>query len=648
MKENHQQRKTPSLHSMMFKIILIPIVTVIIILFGVVLFGANIIREEIITRQELLIDALARQIDEYWARTGQLMQSLVYAMIDFSPEAQTKLLTQTRARCLRFSTLYLLDDTGRVVAEGTEAATLLGLDMSRERFFDQVKSSKQTYFSTPFISVATGQITVTAVVPVLQDKVFRGMLVGELNLEILQQAVEQLVKEEEERVFIVDHRGTIVAHPLHTWVQEQRNVGHLPLVKQGLAGETAFDVFYDETQQRWVVGSTTPIAWNWAVVMTQPLSVAIRPLLFLFLIAGIALGVSLVLFFWAQISSLHQISAPIANLAQKADALACHQYDEALMGSGGQFCEILSLEYSFSRMAKAVADRTAALMEANISLQKEIAERKFVEEQVRMLNAELEYRVQQRTAELEAANKELKEFAYIVSHDLKAPLRGIHRLTHWLVEEYNDVIDAQGKELMDLLIGRVKRMTNLIDGILRYSRIGQLNLKVHETIDLNVLLDEVLDLLNPPQHICIEIPSDLPTIPAERTRIFQVFQNLISNAIKFLDKPHGQIIVQYLDKGPYWTFHVTDNGPGIEKHQQERIFHIFQTLQPRDEVESTGIGLALVKKIVELYGGTIGVESEVGKGATFWFTFPKKEDIYGHAASSGESTLTTHTRTTIT
>ena len=145
-----------------------------------------------------------------------------------------------------------------------------------------------------------------------------------------------------------------------------------------------------------------------------------------------------------------------------------------------------------------------------------------------------------------------------------------------------------------------------------------------EEIDLNTLLTEVLDLLSPPSHIQIAIAPDFPTIVAERTRMFQVFQNLIGNAIKFMDKPHGDVMVEWSNNGTHWTFWVHDNGPGIEQRHQERIFDIFQTLQPRDKVESTGIGLALVKKIVALYGGTIGVETTPGTGSTFWFTLPKK------------------------
>jgi PAS domain S-box-containing protein len=253
----------------------------------------------------------------------------------------------------------------------------------------------------------------------------------------------------------------------------------------------------------------------------------------------------------------------------------------------------------------------------------DITERKWAEEEIRQLNAKLEQRVRDRTAQLEATNKELESFAYVVSHDLKAPLRGINQLAHWLVEDYANAFDEKGKEMIDLLIDRVKRMDILIEGILQYSRIGRIEGK-GEPIDLNLLVRDVIDLLAAPEQIHISIEHDLPVVAGDQTRMVQVFQNLVGNAMKFMDKPQGEITIGCVDEGTSWKFSVADNGPGIDPKHHEKIFQIFQTLQPRDKRESTGVGLATVKKIVELYGGKIWVESKPGKGSTFFFTLPKK------------------------
>lgn len=236
--------------------------------------------------------------------------------------------------------------------------------------------------------------------------------------------------------------------------------------------------------------------------------------------------------------------------------------------------------------------------------------------------------------ELESANEELKSFAYVVSHDLKAPLRAIGSLADWLAADYGDRLDDEGKEHLRLLINRARRMDGLIDGILQYSRVGRVKEAV-VPVDLNQMLRDVIDLLAPPAHVAIAVDGPLPTLLIEKTRIQQVFQNLLANAIKYLDKPEGRIRVSCATEGGMWRFGVADNGPGIESRHHEKIFHLFQTLAPRDRVEGAGVGLALVKKIVELYGGRVWLESAPGRGSTFFFTLPRT--TAGTKAASGDA-----------
>jgi len=235
---------------------------------------------------------------------------------------------------------------------------------------------------------------------------------------------------------------------------------------------------------------------------------------------------------------------------------------------------------------------------------------------------EHEKKLQAQKKKLEEVNQELKDFAYIVSHDLKAPLRGISQLSDWIVEDYKDILDDEGKKKLTLLISRVQRMHNLIDGILQYSRVGRIREKEKE-IDLNILLQEVIELLSPPDNIKIIIKKPLPSIKGEEGRIKQVFQNLIDNAIKFMDKENGEIKINWLDEGNYFRFSIEDNGPGIDKKYHEKIFQIFQTLVSIDKYGGTGIGLTLVKKIITTAGGKIWLDSQPGKGTTFFFTLPK-------------------------
>jgi PAS domain S-box-containing protein len=242
------------------------------------------------------------------------------------------------------------------------------------------------------------------------------------------------------------------------------------------------------------------------------------------------------------------------------------------------------------------------------SFMRDITERKQAEEQWNCL-----------LQEIESANEELKNFAYVVSHDLKAPLRAISSLAYWISTDYADKFDDEGRENMRLLISRVHRMDGLIDGILLYSRVGRVKESIVE-VDLNRLVREVIDLLAPPENITVTIENALPTVMTEPTRIQQVFQNLLSNAIKYMDKPEGKIRINCSAEGHQWKFSVADNGPGIKQQHFGKIFQLFQTLAPRDRVESSGVGLALVKKIVEMYGGHVWVESTLGEGCTFFFT----------------------------
>jgi len=249
----------------------------------------------------------------------------------------------------------------------------------------------------------------------------------------------------------------------------------------------------------------------------------------------------------------------------------------------------------------------------------DITARKEAERNQAKLNRDLKSTV----TELKRSNSELQNFTYIAAHDLKAPLRAIGTLTDWIYADYKHTFDDQGRQQVELLKGRVSRMSELIDSILRYSEIGRGKRHVR-TIDLNSLLAEAFALIDPPEHITIEINSDLPTLTMERHRMLQIFQNLIGNAIQYIDKDQGLIQITCQDTEEDWEFSVRDNGPGIGAKYHEKIFKMFQTLLPRDELESTGIGLAVVKKIVELYGGRTWVESEVGQGSTFHFTLSKE------------------------
>jgi signal transduction histidine kinase len=223
---------------------------------------------------------------------------------------------------------------------------------------------------------------------------------------------------------------------------------------------------------------------------------------------------------------------------------------------------------------------------------------------------------------LQERNQELDRFTYIVSHDLKAPLRAIANLSEWLEEDLQNKLDEDTSQQLSLLRNRVHRMDMFINGLLEYSRVGKIN--VDKTlVDVHKLLEDIIDSLHPPETFEINIISEMPVFETQSLPLQQVFSNLISNGIKHHPREDGKIEISVGDRGEKYQFSVADDGLGIEPKYHEQIFEIFQTLVARDRKESTGIGLSIVKKIVENNGGNIWVDSQEGRGSIFNFTWAK-------------------------
>lgn len=233
---------------------------------------------------------------------------------------------------------------------------------------------------------------------------------------------------------------------------------------------------------------------------------------------------------------------------------------------------------------------------------------------------ELSEQKEQLLKDLESSNEGLQEYAHIVSHDLKSPLRSISALVSWLEEDFGDKLGPAGLSQLNLMQDKIASMDQLITGILRYSSIGseKARFEICPTLEL---IQQLKATIYWPEQIALRFNGIMPSINADKTQLQQLFQNLLSNAISHMDKPKGQIEIGYNDLGDLHEFSVKDNGIGIPKAYQEKIFEIFETLESGKG--SSGIGLSIVKKIVQLHGGTIWVKSEYGAGATFYFTIKK-------------------------
>jgi signal transduction histidine kinase len=263
-------------------------------------------------------------------------------------------------------------------------------------------------------------------------------------------------------------------------------------------------------------------------------------------------------------------------------------------------------------------------------------------QQLERLNRELERRVAERTeelqrraeelqrlnTELEYSNRELDAFAYIASHDLKEPLRGIHNLSHFLLEDYADKLDEAGVDKLYTLMRLTRRMESLIESLLHYSHVGRTELAMERT-DMQEVAEETLELLAArlqEGQVEVRIPIRLPIVRADRVRVGEIFNNLIANAVKYNDKAEKWVEIGCEsspgeDGAMQHVFYVRDNGIGIAAQHHESIFRIFRRLHGREEYGGgTGAGLTIVRRIVERHGGRIWLVSQPGAGSTFYFT----------------------------
>jgi signal transduction histidine kinase len=244
-------------------------------------------------------------------------------------------------------------------------------------------------------------------------------------------------------------------------------------------------------------------------------------------------------------------------------------------------------------------------------------------EELRRARDELEIKVKERTAELERSNRDLEEFAYVISHDLQEPLRIVTGYVQILERRYGRMLDADANGLIVRIVGAVSRMKNLISDLLAYSRLAIKGKTCEDASSEDALEYALQNLKAAIEESDTSITRDsLPVVRADYSQLMQLFQNLIGNAIKFHGEKTPRIHVSAASQNDGWVFSVRDNGIGIDLEYSERVFGVFQRLHTRTEYPGTGIGLAICKRIVERHGGNIWVESELGKGSTFYFTLP--------------------------
>lgn len=359
----------------------------------------------------------------------------------------------------------------------------------------------------------------------------------------------------------------------------------------------------------------------------------------------ILIGIGSLIIFLLMLSSWNfdqTIIKPMQTLRKGLDKIIQGELTHRISLRGCR--EMDYLGQSFNDMARELEDNTkrfyqthADLLQTNQYLE---AHRSNLEESNQRLHAEIlirkktEQTLEAAVEHLNIANRDLEDFAFVTAHDIKTPLRGIGTLADLFKQDYRDRLDEQGLHLLDLLAKRTQRVHALVGGIMKYAKLAKEGTVIFRLVSTRDVVQQAIELVDPPDHIEVLIEGDLPDVVCDETRLLQVFKNLIENAATYMDKPHGLVRIKGELLDGYWAFSVADNGPGIPAEQQQKVFKLFQTLHRKDECATTGIGLSLVRKIVERYQGRVWVESEMGIGSTFFFSLkeqtlaPGQEELF--------------------
>jgi len=546
---------------------------------------------QIIEKNHIVAESLAAETQDFLTTADKVIQQAADG-VEYVGIGNRELVQHYLGLIIKnfpyFDSIQVVDEQGIVVMMAPDNGDYVGNNLAGSSYYKKVNEAKQPFWSTTFISPMTGQPTITLVRPLEQ-----GMIVANLNLGSLNQIVAHAILADG-WAGITDAEGTYIGHTIIEEVNQRTNVRQFDYSQNALKGEGGnYQHIYNSVNYLISVAVVKPIGW--AIVVGQNADTALASLRTArsIFIAGtvIALLVALMVAIWL----LGKILQPILALVKNMQAVATGKYQVTAEAHGYE--ELAVLSQDFGIMAEAVASREQALTDNKQELE------------ISLRN-------------LEISNRELDQFAYVASHDLKAPLRAIMNLSQWLEEDLAGCVDDSAKEKLGLLRNRALRMENLIIGILEYSRIGKVKNKT-ELVDTQQLVQEIIGELAYSADFQIRTGSFMPLVMANPIQLWQVFSNLISNAVKHHHQQAGIISITATEQEKFYEFSVADNGPGIDAAQHQKIFQIFQTLKPRDQFESTGVGLALVKKIVQQQGGSVGIKSEEGQGATFIFTWPK-------------------------
>ena len=464
-------------------------------------------------------------------------------------------------------------------------------------WYKKLMSTGKTVISDLHISPATQRPTVVIATPVRNST---GKIIGIWTGALKLQQFSELGRSEFEKKrpvhygYITDSRGLIIAHQANLrYVEEQTDFSSVPPVQAALSGQTGPTQFINPIEREEKLGAYLPLSGpGWAVVHVVPTRIAFAPMNDLARnIILIAAGLAALLGF-ASWRIVRQIVRPLGRLTAAAATIGTGDFTQRIELRTDD--EIGKLSEGFNRMAAALSDKETQL---------------------------LSY-----TAQLEDTNKELEAFSYSVSHDLRAPLRAIDGFSRVILEDYLDKLDDEGKRVLNIIRGNTQKMGQLIDDLLAFSRLGRQQISPSD-IRMADLAKGVFEDIKPPANER-NLQFNMKTLPfaqGDRSMIKQVFANLLSNAIKFTrPKEIATIEIGGTNDGVENVYYVKDTGVGFDMQYVNKLFGVFQRLHSAEEFEGTGVGLAIVQRIIHRHGGRVWAEGKVGEGAIFYFSLPTK------------------------
>lgn len=487
-------------------------------------------------------------------------------------------------------------------------------------WYKKLISTRKTVLSDLYISPSTQEPTIVVATPVYDASGrLNGIWAGGLNLkELALIGVSDSSNTEmgHHYGYVTDGRGLVIAHQHNpNYVKDQIDFSSVPTVQAALAGEEGVMRYLNPVENEEGLGAYMPLpGTRWAIVHTVSTKAAFslindltRDILLIVLVAIVLL----VLF---SLIILRQFTMPLSQLSEAAVKIGSGDLSQRITVKWKD--EIGQLATKFNEMAASLADKEAQLRQYTTNLEQKVEER--TAELARSLQE-----LKQKSVDLERSNAELERFAYVASHDLQEPLRMVSSYTQLLERRYKDKLDADANDFINYAVDGAKRMQQLINDLLAYSRVGTRG-KPFENTDCGAVFDAAIANLSVAiqESNAVVTHDPLPALMADEGQLVQLFQNLISNAIKFRDKRPPKVHVSAKLDGDKWMFSVQDNGIGIDPQYFDRVFVIFQRLQGNN-YPGTGVGLSISKKVVERHGGRLWIDSQTGKGSTFYFTLPQ-------------------------